>query len=259
MPTNPIYSKEPSEFWQGESLALAKAIRKNNVDSLKFVVQKYAIDLNKPGNGGMTFLLWSCSHRHLEATRALLELGADPNQNIVVGKQVNDTYQLVSLLAEGDQYDLLNLVLDHGGDPNSLHGSQPALHCAIDNDKDRDSGKFDNMLLLIDKGADINRVDHSGYTPVMYAASANQYIAVEILLNKGATITNVGRLGLTLPHIVEMRLEELKDQPTHTYYLQILQVKRMLEQRGVKFPLPSFTVDPKTGIRQYAPIIINKK
>lgn len=169
-------SLNPSKFFDGEYLELAKAI--SNEDMAK--VQKMAsmIPLNFIAEENMTLLLWAIIEKSPKALTALLIAGADPNLSIDnKGSVVNFTCAL-----EDTTY--IKLLLKYGGDPNvQMENGQPltvfaALH-----------SNWENVSVLLEHGAEINAKDKNGDTVAMLYASLNDFEEVYRLIKLGAEIT----------------------------------------------------------------------
>ena len=68
----------------------------------------------------------------------------------------------------------------------------------------------------------------------MYAANLNQYEIVYYLLNKGADLKHLTRGGVSLAEIVQ----DSTVDPEFAAYDIRQKVIKILEDRGVKFPVP---------------------
>jgi len=131
-------------FQDGKVVLLLQAVRDGDVAKARLLVAQGA-NINASGYEGVTPLIWMLYQRDYKAMESLLNLGADPNQRM--GK---DGEAPVWFAAGGGQLQALSLLLDHGGDPNSLGRRETALVIALE-----DSHK-DCAELLLRHGADIN-------------------------------------------------------------------------------------------------------
>ncbi|WP_188067900.1 ankyrin repeat domain-containing protein [Brevibacillus brevis] len=89
-----------------------------------------------------TALVFSVADGHLDASRFLLENGANPN--ILPGQ-----HSMMMLAVGQKNYDMVNLLLAHGADPdlNYQHFKSPLMRAVQDN-------RLDIVQLLLDYGAD---------------------------------------------------------------------------------------------------------
>jgi ankyrin repeat protein len=85
--------------------------------------------------------------------------------------------------AAGGQTILVRKNLKDGADPNFMNGESTALNNAV-------FGMYDKIVgMLLDAGADINKKDERGLTPLQLAASKGSQKIVSMLLDKGADLT----------------------------------------------------------------------
>ena len=212
-------------------LALIKAAESNNMNNLKLLVNN-GINPNNFGNEGMTPLLWVLGHQNKKALKALLSVGADPNL------QFSGKESPMSMAAGAKDANFLKILLDGGGDPNSKNRlGKPALFVAIG------QVRLDNIKLLLDYGADINATDRTGTTPVMYAAILNQYHIVHFLLENGADYAHLADGNISLALYVQSG----KVNPQLEVYKWRKKVIIMLEEKGIKFPVPNPSEMQKPG------------
>jgi ankyrin repeat protein len=110
---------------------------------------------------------------------------------------------------------LLAYLLDHGADINaaSEYGFN-ALHTAAGQ-----GGNHESLELLVKRGADINRANRNGQTPIAIAVNANLPSTVELLLKLGAKPVGTGPGGTSLL--------DLAREPNHSALLL-----PMLEKAG---------------------------
>jgi uncharacterized protein len=160
--------------------------------------------------GAMTALLYAAREGHMASVKALIETGADINQ-----QSADKFTALVEALANG-HLDVARYLLEKGADPKlaTLSGLT-ALYAVIDvqwaphawfpqpsTDQEK-TNYLDLMKELIDKGADVNApiseklwfrsftndytwVDPAGATPFWRAAQSSDTAAMKLLVDHGA-------------------------------------------------------------------------
>ena len=205
-----------------QMLALIKAAESNDIKNLKLLVNK-GINPNNFGNEGMTPLLWVLGHQNKKALKALLSVGADPNLKDPGGDSP------MAMAAGAKDTELMKILLDGGGDPNIRNDvDEPAIHIALG------QRSIEHFKLLLDYGADINATDRTGTTVIIDAAGFNQFEIVHYLLERGADYkhTTPGNVSLA------WRVQNSKIDPKSEGYKWREKVIKMLEERGVRFPVP---------------------
>ncbi len=173
-------------------------------------------------SGGMTALLLAARNGYLEASRALLEAGADVNE-VCAGDKSSP---IVIAIANG-HYDLAKYLLEHGADPNLASIDGLAALYAVEDTEYAEVGWAPNPItgqekttylellkLLLDHKADPNAqlqkalwfrptshnqewVDKKGITPFWRAAMATDVAAMKILLAGGADPKIASAEGVT--------------------------------------------------------------
>ncbi len=221
--TNGANRMKIKEFYTDpQVLELIEAAEKNDLGRLKQLVQEGA-DPNTFGKDGMTPLLWVLGHQNKKAMKALLSVGANPNLK-EEGKE-----SPISLAAGAEDTEYLKILLDNGGNPDAKNRMErPLLFVALY------QRRLENIKVLLDHGANINAADNSGTTVVIDAAGLNQYETVYYLLQKGAdhTLVNKGNASLA------WRVQNNKVDRQFEAYQWREKVITILEERGVKFPVP---------------------
>jgi ankyrin repeat protein len=222
--TNGASKMNINEFFADSRIqALIKAAEKNDMDKLSQLVRE-GVNPNTFGKEHMTPLFWAVGHQNKKAMKALLSVGADPNLKDPEGDSP------MTMAAGAKDSELLKILLDGGGDPNMKNDvDEPALFVAIG------QKRIENVKILLDYGADINATDRTSTTAVMDAATLNQYHIVEFLLERGADHKHLTRGGVSLAEIVQ---DSTVDPEFEAYEIR-KKVIKMLEERGVKFPVPS--------------------
>jgi ankyrin repeat protein len=172
--------------------------------------------------GGITALLLAARDGNLEATKALLDNGADVNQ--VSGGE--KTSPLVIAICNG-HYTLARHLLDRGANPNlATIDGLAALYAVEDAEfaqmgwapnpitTQEKVGYLDLMKALLDKGADSNAkltkalwfrptshnqewIDKKGATPFWRAAQANDVPAMKLLKERGGDANIATAEGVT--------------------------------------------------------------
>ncbi len=161
--------------------------------------------------GGMTPLLFAAREGHFEATKVLLDQGADVN---TVSPGDKSSPLLVATI--NGHFDLAKLLLDQGADPSlaSMAGATP-LYAAVNvkwapeagypqpDTTQEETTYLELMQAFIDKGADVNaqlekelwytsytfdlsRVDAGGATAFWRAAQVSDVDALRLLVAAGA-------------------------------------------------------------------------
>ncbi|HLH38212.1 MAG TPA: ankyrin repeat domain-containing protein [Bryobacteraceae bacterium] len=174
--------------------------------------------------GGMTALLYAAREGHMEAVKALVESGADINQ-----QSADKFTPLVEALANG-HLDVAKYLVDKGADVKlaSVSGLTP-LYAVIDvqwaphvwfpqpSTEQEKTNYLDLMKEIIEKGADVNAaineklwfrsftndytwVDPAGATPFWRAAQSSDTAAMKLLVEHGADPKKATKSGDTPLH-----------------------------------------------------------
>ena len=175
-----------------QSHALKRACSSGDLDEVQRLLANGA-DPNASDEHGQGTLLTF----HPDVIETLLAAGADPN------RQTNENgSSVLAGLAFVNKFDCVRLLLEHGADANrgrEASGETP-LHHALVSKEDRSS----LVKLLLDHGADPNAktnpgvvtlnygidVRTRGETPLHRAAAYASVEVIEMLLMRGADITN---------------------------------------------------------------------
>lgn len=119
----------------------------------------------------------------MEAARLLLERGADVNRNC--------------LIMEAVRYpNMLTLLLEKGASPFCAREGQTPLHKAAELNAPAAS-----MEILLRLGTDLDALDKNGWSPLLRAAWAGSYQALEHLANAGADVSLRDAYGRSALHL----------------------------------------------------------
>lgn len=142
------------------------------------ILLRYGADVNVLCPRGATPLLTALTEGEETTAGYLLKIGrADANKGRV------GEYSALGIAASKSRPDMVKLILETGGDPNTTH-VKSALHAAID-------ALFQGpliMKMLLDNGADKNFCEGQYMTPLAYAVDQRRLEAVDYLLKNGADV-----------------------------------------------------------------------
>lgn len=158
------------------------------------------VQVNVIGNEEITPLAWTFGKQNLAAFRYLLGKGANPNFQTKKVAWNDDGHSVMEFAALAENPEYLTLALQHGGNPNapdSLMG-RTILFTAIDNKRS------ENIKILAKNGADLNRADKSGSTPMMSCVTGDKYDLALLLLSLGADPSIKDRQGKHVGEIITL-------------------------------------------------------
>ena len=229
-----------TKYFTDPLLPLAQAIEANDLSKLaQLLSHAPGRDCRNAEQDGMTLLLYAMMNRRTDAMVVLLTNGVDPNQNTHLGENKLQI-QPVGIAAGGEDPEILKILLEHGGNPNSSYNEEPALFATIKGDR------YENMRLLLDGGANINSTNGYGETLMMALANGNQFEQIAYLIKRGADIRIPDSHGATLAFSVQ----DAYVSPTHPYHQWQELVKKLLTERGIKFPVPHPGIAFQAQVRQ---------
>jgi ankyrin repeat protein len=207
-------------FVRPQDAALARAAAEGNVAGIERAVAAGA-DVNALDRGRSSPLIWAMTHHREASVVRLLELGADPNQR--VAKDYTPLY-----LATTPAYSpaMLAALLKHGGDPNQRVGRETALMNSVRN--------LEKIKLLVESGANINYVDEFDGSVLQDAAALDEWATVSYLIANGwrGDLLQVARRAQRSRVKADWAVADLQ------------RAKRLMEQRGIQFPVPERAAAP---------------
>jgi len=219
------YAENASKYFKDESLVLAKAIKAGDVEKIKVLSEN--IDLNQSHKNDMTLLAYAMLVKQVDAITALVVAGANP-------LQYTDGLGQPLVIAAGGKAEYLKAFLEAGVDPNSRdRWGSPILFMALDSDND------DKVKLLIDYGADLE-IRSTGLKrgALDHAFSGLYYDRVEYLIRQGLSNFLVeNKNGVTFGYRLQTELDHQSQDKSTLAYKKLIQLKSLLQERGVKFPI----------------------
>src|SRR5829696_203658 len=170
---------------QGRELA-ADAAERRDVEALRALLRQGA-DPNAAQPDGATALHWAVHWDDHQAVEILVRAGAKPDS-------VNDLGVFpLSLACANGSGAMAKRLLAAGASVRTARpgGESPLMSCAR-------TGAADAVRLLAERGADVNaRESHRGQTALMWAAGGKHPDAVKALLERGADANAVSTGGFT--------------------------------------------------------------
>jgi truncated hemoglobin YjbI len=132
---------------------------------------------------GRTLLHFACGAGRVEVVTVLLRLGADPN--VQDGGGHTPLYSVANECSSGRGPDIVRILAQAGADVNA-HGGvtrASALHMAARR------GYVEIARTLLDCGAEIDRQDRKGDTPLYRALKCRRDSVAQLFVERGATVT----------------------------------------------------------------------
>ena len=179
-------------FPDPQAQALAVAAERGDAAEVRRLMQDEDVDPDTIFgglDGGMPLLAWPIYAGSPEGLRAMLESGADPNvakpYPEEAGRSKTNHSNAMVWAAEQEDPVYLELLLDHGGDPDTRNANNEALlfHAFIKQNQWR------NVQLLVERGADVDANASAGDTILTIYAARGGFMMAHWLMEHGADPT----------------------------------------------------------------------
>jgi hypothetical protein len=279
--------------------ALALAIFNGNYDVASLLIDRKA-DVNIADAQRFTPLFWAVDRRNMETApnfpwmvtadplpliRKLLDAGADPNalvNNTPRARMREGSPRIVFATALmraafAADLELVNLLLAHGADPNVISRDgetmvSAAAGLAFIHGYHRGKAPEERLKvvkLFVERGADVNRPDDYGITPLMAAANDGDPKLIQYLIDVGADLgahdlgkKNDGQFGSSVEPLmpIDYAIGVGTFVPNNAVIIHeeaVALMDRLMRERGIKHTtsectLRGFTcaqakVDPKVA------------
>ena len=173
---------------------LAKAVEDENIEGIKFQVNKVGIPVDyKEERFGETLLMLAVRNNKYMSAKTLLELGADPNEPDDTINNSGENAVIIASEFSRISPNILRLLLEQGGNPNSVcRGMQeyndeliPIRHFAL-YDAVPIFGDFEKVRILVEAGADVNmQTEDTGAGAIEVAIIRDRMDVLLYLLENG--------------------------------------------------------------------------
>jgi len=178
------------QYFEGKDLELAAATENGDSDAIRRLMKDDGVDPDRifARDAGIPLLAWPLRARNLDGLQALLDNGADPNARAyktVDGRRLGYNNAMV-YAAKMDDPRFLELLLKHGGDPNTRNSAnETLLYQAF-----VAGNQWENVKLLVENGADVNEENRgSADTVISWYTTRGAFEHAYWLMEHGADPT----------------------------------------------------------------------
>jgi ankyrin repeat protein len=237
---------------------LAKAVRDENIKTIREIVNRDKLDLNyQEPKYGQTLLMLTVRNEQKKPLETLLELGADPN--------IYDTFSGRSVIIEAadiDNYpkniEFINLLIKNGANPNDEEIGErnvsnttrltPLL--AACRDQNEKFSPLKKVEFLVEAGAKVNYTNEYDQFPLAEALLSENMDVVLYLLQKGADYNRIifDRAEYS-PDGEKVYITNFLREKFYTLnsekYKQKMEVVDFLSKKGKNYwttPIPSYAI-----------------
>ncbi len=200
------------EYFDGKALELAVATETGDAEAIRHLIKDAGVDPDSTfgRRDGIPIVAWPLRAGNLEGLRALLDNGADPNAREVKQMNGRETHFNNAMVYAAKMEDprFLELLLKHGGDPNTRNSANETLMLQAF----LSGNQWKNIQTLLEHGANINEsnLTKGDDTVLSWYTSRGGFDSAYWLLEHGAdpTISSRPPAGSNLPSR-QMMVEEI--------------------------------------------------
>ncbi|CAN6231698.1 unnamed protein product [Urochloa humidicola] len=160
--------------------ALHVAADRGRMSVCAYLVEELLVDVNASDDSGDTPLAYAVRSRTLDIVQYLLDHDANPDKPNGKGSTC------LHLAAAGGNCDIVKALLSKGANVDSFCHTGTPLHMAAFSKQDG------AMKILLDHGADCNKVFNTVCTPLFVALTAGSLKCVKLLIKAGADVKGIG-------------------------------------------------------------------
>jgi ankyrin repeat protein len=166
--------KRPKKITRYGGTPLIHAVRGGHTGTVLLLLDKGSDPNIMDDKQGLTALHWAVFRNQQAALQTLLDKGANP------GVKDKRGFTPLVMAAHYAKPEIVSLLLDRIPAEEQDAVKKYLLFTAAG------AGRADNVLLLLEKGAEVNARYENGLTPLMLAARAGRKDIVKLLLERGA-------------------------------------------------------------------------
>jgi ankyrin repeat protein len=195
--TSYFINKKEDEIDSLGNTKLLLACKNNNIKKVKQLLSKSQKNIvNRANKKGNTPLYYACKNDNIEMIKCLIANGADLNQEVR-----NRGFSVIQCALFNN--DMMKLLIDNGCDIDKgpMGRSMLMIFCVKPDDHDSAECFSDAAEYLLNFGADANKTADDGTTAIFYALSQKNsekdFDLIELLVANGANIDKANLEGIT--------------------------------------------------------------